>query len=756
MPHRVRGANVLVSRLLAIVCAAFIASAVAVPAAAQDLSCERGDREVRALRFTGNREYSSSALAATVVTLPSSFSGLPVIGERRCIDPVEFARDVQRLETLYRRRGFPDVKVDTLVRTLRRGVIDVTFAIVEGQPLRVTSLALRGVSTEPEVEVAARDFPLRVNGVFDRGLLEAGRDSLVRRLRNLGWPQAEALLAFTTNTKTRTADVEVTVVPGTRARLGRIAVVVDTTQRTRRVSDVTIRRAMALREGDYYSARAIIDAQRNLYQTDGFQRVELSPDSLQPLGDSTVNLTVRLVEGDRWAARGGLGWATLDCFRMQGSLTDRDFLPFAQRLELVARVSKIGIGAPLDGASALCQGQARTDPYSRTLNYYAAMTVRQPVRARQSRVPTLTVFSSTLSEYRAFLRRAPIGGALSVTNPLQAKIPSTLSYQVELGRTEAEPAFFCAVFNACDRDARSFLQRNTRLAALEYSIVRAHVNDPLRPSAGSTVRFTARHASTLIGSDKSQQFNRGTGDATWYGALGGRSTLTLHLRGGMVFAGGLQPSVDGFIPPQERLYAGGPTTVRGFRQNELGPAVYIVDGYSTMRENGETFYRADSARVERVVPTGGNTLVVGNAEVQLPSPVAPGLLQLALFADAGRLWNRTRGTQSGALLSDGPSIKVTPGVGVRIVSPFGAIRVDFGYNGYQLPSGAAYFNAPLQAGVAPLYCVSPGNTLAVRAGTTAGAPPVQESGACAATFRPTRGSGFLRRLNPSIWIGQAF
>ena len=70
---------------------------------------------------------------------------------------------------------------------------------------------------------------------------------------------------------------------------------------------------------------------------------------------------------------------------------------------------------------------------------------------------------------------------------------------------------------------------------------------------------------------------------------------------------------------------------------------------------------------------------------------------------------------------------------MRIVSPFGAIRVDFGYNGYQLPSGAAYFNAPLQAGVAPLYCVSPGNTLAVRAGAVAGVPPVQDAGVCAAT-----------------------
>jgi outer membrane protein insertion porin family/translocation and assembly module TamA len=81
--------------------------------------------------------------------------------------------------------------------------------------------------------------------------------------------------------------------------------------------------------------------------------------------------------------------------------------------------------------------------------------------------------------------------------------------------------------------------------------------------------------------------------------------------------------------------------------------------------------------------------------------------------------------------------------------------VDLGYNPYRLPAGAAYYNAPLQAGVAPLYCVSPGNTLPVNASAVAGAPPVQESGACLASFRPER-KGLLGRLNPSIWIGQAF
>ncbi|WP_373058961.1 outer membrane protein assembly factor [Gemmatimonas sp.] len=731
---------------------------VARPAAAQDLSCDRGDREVRALRFAGNREYPAVALAATVATTPSSLAGLPVVGERRCLDPVEFTRDVQRLETLYRRRGFLDVTVDTTVVTVKPGVIEITFTIHEGEPMRITALALRGLDLNSEVRAAARDFPLAVGGVFDRGALEAGRDTLVRRLRNKGWPQAEALVAYTTNTVQRTADVEVSVVPGVRAKLGRIALEVDAGTDNRRVSDATVRRAMALTTGDWYSARAIIDAQRNLYQTDAFQRVDLQPDSIQPAGDSIVNLVVRLVEGDRWAARGGLGWATLDCFRMQGSLTDRDFLPFAQRLELTGRVSKIGIGAPLDGAPDLCQGQARSDPYSRTLNYYTSMTMRQPVRANQSRVPSLTVFSSTLSEFKAFLRRTPIGGALSVTDPFPiARVPSTLSYQVELGRTEAEPAFFCAVFNACDNESRTFLQRNNRLAALEYAVVRERRNDPLRPTGGTTIRLNVRHASTLIGSDRTQQFNRGTGDVSWYRALRGGASLVTHLRAGVVYGGGKTPRTGGFIPPQERLYAGGPTTVRGFRQNELGPAVYIVSRYDTVRANGRTVYRADSTSItERVVPTGGNTLVVGNVEAQVPSPLAPRLLQIAIFADAGRLWNRGASSQSVSLSEEGPAVKITPGMGIRIASPFGAIRVDLGYNGYRLPAGAAYYNAPLQAGIAPLYCVSPGNGLSVRASGTSGAPSEQDAGGCPNSFRPTRGAGFLRRLNPSIWIGQAF
>ncbi len=724
---------------------------------AQDFSCERGDREVRSRRFTGNREFTTLELASTVATLPSSFAGLPFLGTRRCLDPVEFALDVQRLEVLYRRRGYPEVRVDTIVETLRENIISVVFAIAEGAPMRVATLSLRGLDSVMNAAALVSEFPLRAGGLFDRQALEAGRDSLVRGLRNNGWAGAEALLAYTTDERARTADVEVLAVPGTRARIGTVRVVVDSASAAGGVSDATIRRVINVHTGDWYSARALINAQRSLYQLDAFRRVDLQMDREPTAGDSVIDLTVRLLEGDRFTAQGGIGWATLDCVRMQGAFTDRDFVSWAPRLELTGRVSKVGLGEPLDGAEGLCQQQARQDPYSRKLNYYAGMTLRQPTAGRRSRLPTLSLYSSTLSEYRAFLRRTPIGGALSVTNLLQSRFPSTLSYQMELGRTEAEPAFFCAVFNSCDAESRSFLQRNTRLAALGYAVNYDGSDDPLRPTRGFTARLDVRHASTLVGSDASQQFNRLVTDVTWYTNIGDGAVLLAHVRGGVVFGGGTQPSVGGFIPPQERLYAGGPTTVRGFRQNELGPAVYIVSALDTVSDGGTTFYRtAEGTFEERVVPVGGNTLLVGNVELQVPSPVLRGLLSWAAFADIGRLWNRGDVIGVQQLGDDAPGVKWTPGVGVRIVSPFGAIRVDLGYNPYRLPAGAAYFNAPLQAGIAPLYCVSPGNTLPVTAGAAVDDPATQAAGACPTSFRPAQRGGFLRRLNPSIWIGQAF
>ena len=233
-----------------------------------------------------------------------------------------------------------------------------------------------------------------------------------------------------------------------------------------------------------------------------------------------MNIAVAVRESFMYSARTGAGYGTLDCFRTQGEFANRDFLNGRGRLDVTARLSKIGIGKPLDIARDFCP-QIKRDPYSDTLNYYVGATLRQPVLFGLRTVPTVTLFSERRSEYLAYLRYTPIGGVASLGWPARRHLPSaTISYQAEYGRTNAEPALFCAVFNLCTANDRRRVQELKRLAVGSLAVARDRSDIPLNPTRGSVARLEVRHASTLIGSDRGLQFNKATGDVAWYRRAG--------------------------------------------------------------------------------------------------------------------------------------------------------------------------------------------------------------------------------------------
>jgi outer membrane protein assembly factor BamA len=141
-----------------------------------------------------------------------------------------------------------------------------------------------------------------------------------------------------------------------------------------------------------------------------------------------------------------------------------------------------------------------------------------------------------------------------------------------------------------------------------------------------------------------------------------------RIRAGTVFA----PSADlpsgrrEYVPPEERLFAGGSTTVRGFGQNQLGPVVHVMGMDSTIRTSA----------------TGGTFLAVANAEVRFPFRVGGLALFAAAFIDAGMVTER----RAAAL----DELRVTPGVGVRMASIIGPIRLDVGYNPHPPRAGPLY------------------------------------------------------------------
>jgi outer membrane protein assembly factor BamA len=745
---------------------AVLLAATARASQAQDVTCGGGDVEVMKLTFEGNASFPSGVLEDGIVTAPSSFlrRTIGIVGKRRCLNRQEFPLDVLRLILWYRNHGYASVTVDTIVTPVTAAKVRVRFSIHEGAPTIVDSLAIAGLDSVPEREAIEKRLPTRAGKPFDKYANDTTRELLTQRLHDGGYPDAEVFIDSDTRPALHRASVSFVVSTGARMHLGAVTVKVDPRAGAKRgVRDATVRHIAALNEGDLYSQQDLERAKRVLYQTEAFSSVSVVPDSTRAKGDTTVPVLLDVTEGYMHEAHAGIGYGTLDCFRTTADYTKYSVDGGATRLDLHERVSKIGVGAPLNGLGWMCP-VAESDLYSKDLNYFSGATFSRPP-VLHGVLPSLSLYSERRSEFDAYLRTTPVGGNVTLSYP-QGRVTEAFAYSVEYGRTEAQPALLCAVFNACEAADQASVQRLDRLAVASFSIERNGSDNPVNPTRGSVLRLEFRTAGAYTGSDPSLHFNKVLADGSVYVPAGNGVVLAARVRLGAVLGSsfGFNNSAA-FIPQQERLFGGGQSSVRGYQQNELGPAVYIPAAYDTVHADGshatltsqtDTVYFRASNNVgsQRIVPTGGNALAVVMFEARIPSPILPNILEWALFLDGGSVWNVGKPGESISF----NSLRWTPGFGTRIHTGFGALRLDLAYNPYQQPAGAAYYDAPVVSGGA-LYCVSPTNTLPVTIPVVKGVvvgPATQAAGSCPGSYQPPLQSAWYRRFTFVLTLGEAF
>ncbi len=638
-------------------------------------------RVVKGLNFEGNNAIDDATLSIAIATTNSSWFArtLPFkwfgLGEKRTFNEQEFRRDVLRIELLYRMSGYLDAAVDTVAQRDDRNV-KVRFLIKEGKPVRIVSFEVTGLDSIENPKEVLQDLPLREGQPLNRILLQTTSDSIVRRLRDRGYPYAVVFRDFVVDKDRRTATVKLQAEPGTHAVFGPIRV-----EGTRRLDSTFTRKLLSARPGDEFSQERVFQSQRNLYNSELFRfaTVEIDSAALEP-GAVQVPILVRVTEGKFRRIRGSWGFGTDDCFRVGLGWTARNFLGGGRVLDLTGRLSKIGVGDPLDfGARENVCYPIREDTIgSRRANYNLVAAVRKPNFLSPQNTATYSIFAERRSEFKVY-RREEVGTSFSILQETTRRIPLSLTYRVAYGKTTADPANFCAFFNVCLAADIDLLSRRQFLGTLTFNATWQRANNPLDPTRGSNAFTEITHSSRLIGSSSTQQFNKLVADAAWYRQLKPGVVFSWHLRGGLI----LSPKVDltsssqNFVPPEQRFYAGGPNDVRGFYRNELGPVVYVLNPDSTSADSTPGLPRGPI----RVSATGGNTLVVGNAEIRVPSPIFGQRVRLAVFVDAGSL--SQRGQTSFAL-------RITPGAGIRVATPLGPVRLDAAYNSYRRPRGTLY------------------------------------------------------------------
>jgi outer membrane protein assembly factor BamA len=633
----------------------------------------RSDRGliVRQLSFQGNESIRDEALRISIATSRSSFfARSPFVrwiglGQRRYLNETELQRDVLRIAALYRQSGFIDVAVDTVVRRTDTDVY-VEVVIEEGEPIRVTSLDVAGVEDLLDPGDLARALPLRVNEPFNRLLMMASADTVRLRLADIGYPFAEVFQNFDTDRQARTADIRFEVDPGSRVTIGDIEVI-----GTEGVSDGVVRKALSLESGDLFRQRNVYSSQLDLYRTQLFDYVSIGYDP--GVEAESLDLQVRVSEAPRSRLRFGGGYGTIDCFRALGSWTRHNFLGGGRVLELRTRLSRIGAGSPTDWGfqNSVCPRLADEDPNRLKLNYNFTASFHQPYLFSQRTSATLELFAERYSEFQAYLRDA-VGGDVGVTYRVKRGLPITLGYLLSYGSTLADPAIFCTYLNVCNvEDTKVFTNPLVR-ATLSVSAVYERRNSALNPSQGSLLAAELRWASPAIGSDTLVQFTKGTIEYAHYVRMTRRSVLSLRIKLGTILPAelGFEGQELKYVPTEERFYAGGANTVRGYGQNELGPIVRVIDTVIVSEEH------PDGQELIRTSATGGNDLIIANAEFRFPIAMFSSDFTGAAFVDAGRVF--ARGTDVPGLTG----LRVTPGVGLRIGSPLGPIRFDVAFNPY--------------------------------------------------------------------------
>lgn len=639
------------------------------------------NRRISDVDFINSEPFREDSLLSITVTRESrcSLLGLPIcvpftsIGrETHRLSVGTVASDVRRLELFYRGQGFfgtsvtPDVAEDG-------DDVRVTFTIARGEPVLLDSISVAGTEPVFMPDSILPALPLQPGDTFRLPEFAAAADTVLFELRSRGHAWAQVLRNYGVDTVMNSAVASIEAVPGPRVVVDSVIV-----RGAENLGTAAALRQVTVREGDVLRRQRLLESQRNLYSLElvQFASVSVAPDSLQltPEDSTTATVIVGIAEAPVHQVDAALGYGQVECGRAEVRWVNRSFLGGARRLALSGSVSKLGVGVDQVSSSVCGAFEEGDSAIAKGLDYRFTATFSQPYFLSPDNRVTATLYADRISEPLVYQREAE-GGQLAVTRRLGDRTYLTPDVEIVRTRTIASPALYCVAFQVCQPATIDSLAQSQWRNTLGTTFTHDRTDNALNPTDGFRLNATTTWASQVLGSDL--EYLRFTSEGTLVRTLRPGWVGAVILRLGSFFSTASLDPTRSFLPPEERFYAGGQSTVRGFSRNALGPGVYV-----TSRADSMGVVLTDEAEF---VPVGGTALTVASAEVRFPSPFLPEFLRLAAFIDAGNVgygnfWDLAR-----------QGWRVTPGVGLRLTTPVGPVRLDLGFNPHGPQTAPLYF-----------------------------------------------------------------
>jgi len=676
------------------------------------------------VRFEGNHHLTNYELSQVVATRAARGFGkfvnsiIPSLGTPpQYADRVVLDQDVEALEFFYKENGFMEADVEHEQRfdsagykhylevlnqnrvtvrqnrkTLPRVNDTIVFWISEGPEYIISGVAFIGLESLPEEfqpELTERN-QIKVGERFSAARVNEEIARLQGVLQENGYPFFKRdTVVIESIIETKKVRVLPYLNPGNRYRFGEIKIEWDTTSRVKsRVSERVIRGQLSIDSGAWYKESEVRESEQYLNRLNVFESVRIIMDTSgvagipQHLRDSmalpvVVKLRMRVLREltpSVYAGYGGrVGFAAGGAI----SYVDRNIFGGAQRLDLDVFYQPF---PPTQqrrsaGASLLIPYLGwRNFPLTISSNYVLTeQYFRDRVEAEGYNEETL--------EYRDENVRLRLNSTIVIGEPVDRTNVSpeiTAEYvnfyhKYKVDSTTANGGKIeVADGEYLQKDTiRTNQQINTIVAG--YGIWdQSDKDDPFNPSKGFILNGGMEFAlPVLIGLAPSEEFSsasygKGLVQGRFYDDLGTIGALIFASRIRFGYTKLFDPENPQRDPPLERrFFGGGSSSNRGWNAQQL-----LVSNIPNRRTFEGGYNMLEASLEFRLAPW--------RYDVSSDDPAAfLNPLRLAVFADAGNVWDHTSINKLGI-----NQIAFTAGLGLRYNFFLGTFRVDWGLKMY--------------------------------------------------------------------------
>lgn len=643
------------------------------------------------VRFSGNRAFGSDTLAKALL----------IWSERDVSDSI-IDSGMDKIKTMYREKGYADVAVD-VKKTETPARLDLEFTVQEGPRVTVKEITVQGntVFTTKNIKkrMALRESGWFTSPPFREDLLDKDIDYLHDQYLDAGYLSARVRKSVVMTSDKSAAVVAIELVEGPRTMTGGISF-----EGNRALSSTELLSTVNLKQGAPFSER-LIDENRyrilSTYTNKGYlyARVDVEKNTR----DNTVDILYRITEDllvsiGRIILRGNE--RTKDEVIIRELLVKPgDFYDYGALLASQQRIYRLGYfrvarfepvhpGEKEYVKDMLFTVEERpAGAVELGVGYGDLDRLRGFVEVSHRNLWGSARYSSLRYEESAILRRAIfnfqepwfLGRKLenkfsllwsdseklnSDTRELYYKTRKTVaSFGVGKSYENLKPSLTYQFENVVNYSVKPEAQLTPEDSGrvLVSSLIPALVwdlrDDVFNPRNGALYGIILKAALRELGSEA--DFAKLTVQGSWFLPVE-TAVLALSARTGTAWPFRNTPE----LPLHERFTVGGGTTVRGFRQDAVGPTVVGPDG--------------------EPIPTGGSSMMILNLELR----VNPGEgLGVVLFCDAGNVWPGNE--------LNGRNLRSSCGAGLRYGTPIGPLRVDYGQKIQRLPGespGELHFN----------------------------------------------------------------